>query len=132
MFVFRFPSDFVYQGAVHGMTVDPNIHTSVSNFNTHTSFLHPSHDVANYANSLLFIIYTFSGYEQPFYVSIDIRSEEVFATLLILRALKGDERDQSAEEDLRKVDPHGGNLDIDYQHPRQHIIRTSPLLENAR
>lgn len=132
MFVFLFASDFVYQGAVHGTTVDRNTHTSVSNFNPHTSFLHPSHNVANYANSLLFIIYTFSGYEQPFYVSIDIRSEEVFATLLILRALKGDERDQSAEEDLRQIDPLGGNFDIDYQFPRQHIIRTSPLLEDAR
>ena len=88
---FLFASDSVYQGAVHGMTVDPNTHTSVSNFDPHTSFLHPSHNVANYANSLLFIIHTFSGYEQPFYVSIGIRSEEVFATLLILRALKGDE-----------------------------------------
>ena len=51
------------------MTVDPNTHEPTSNFDTHASFHHPSHDVANYANSLLFVIYTFSGYEQPFYVS---------------------------------------------------------------
>ena len=132
IFVFLLDSDLICQGAVHGMTVDPNTHTSVSNFNPHTSFLHPSHNVANYANSLLFIICTFSGYEQPFYVSIGICSEEVFATSLILRGLKGDERDQSAEEDLCQVDPHGGSTDIGYQFPRQHIIRTSPLLENAR
>ena len=132
IFVFRLGSDFVYQGPVHGMTVDPNTHTSVSNFNPHTSFLHPSHNVANYANSLLFIICTFSGYEQPFYVSIGIRSDEVSAALLIPRALKGDERDQSAEEDLCQVDPHGGNTDICYKLPRQNIIRTSPILENIR
>ena len=91
IFIFHFAADSVYQGTVHGMTVDPNTHTSVSNFDPHTSFLHPSHNVANYANSLLFIIYTFSGYEQPFYVSIGFRGEEVFAALLMLRALEGDE-----------------------------------------
>ena len=57
------------------MTIDPN-NIPVSNFDTHTSFLHPSHDVANYANSLLFIMCSFSGYEQPFYVSRDICTNE--------------------------------------------------------
>ena len=58
-------------GPVHGETIDPNTHNATSNFDTHTSFAHPSHDAANYANSLLFIVYTFSGYEQPFYVSLN-------------------------------------------------------------
>ena len=51
---------------VHGLTTNPETHKAVSNFDVHTSFLHPSSDAANYANSLLFIVYTFSGYEQPF------------------------------------------------------------------
>ena len=53
-------------GPVHGETLNPDTHQEVSNFDVHTSFLHPSGDVANYANSLLFVVYTFSGYEQPF------------------------------------------------------------------
>lgn len=75
------------------MTVDPNTHKAVSNFNTHTSFLHASHDVANYANSLLFVLYSFSGYEQPFYVSREIGFQGVLSILLTLRAHLGDERD---------------------------------------
>ena len=53
-------------GPAHGRTVNPKTHIAVSNFDTHTSFLHPSSGAANYANSLLFIVYSFSGYEQPF------------------------------------------------------------------
>lgn len=72
-------------GPVHGTTVDPNSHVPVSNFDIHTSFLHPSHDVANYANSLVFIMYTFSGYEQPFYVMSEIyRPKKTFAISTIV------------------------------------------------
>ena len=53
-------------GPVHGETINPHTHKAVSNFDVHTSFLHPKGDVANYANSLLFIVYSYSGYEQPF------------------------------------------------------------------
>ena len=56
-------------GPVHGDTVDPNSGRVTSNFDTSSSFAHPRHDAASYADSILFIIYTFSGYEQPFYVS---------------------------------------------------------------
>ncbi|CAF9934066.1 MAG: hypothetical protein ALECFALPRED_005836 [Alectoria fallacina] len=72
-------------GPVHGTTVDPNTHVPVSNFDIHTSFLQPSHDVANYANSLVFIMYTFSGYEQPFYVMSEIhRPKKTFAISTIV------------------------------------------------
>ena len=50
-------------GHVHGENVGS------SNFDTHTSFTHARHDAASYADSLIFIVYTYSGYEQPFYVS---------------------------------------------------------------
>lgn len=56
-------------GSVHGETVDPTTLKVTSNFDTHSSFAHARHDVASYADSLLFIVYTYSGYEQPFYVS---------------------------------------------------------------
>ena len=67
-------------GRVHGQTVNPETHQAVSNFDVHTSFLHPSGDVGNYANSLLFIVYTFSGYEQPFCQST-LLSYSIFGTL---------------------------------------------------
>lgn len=56
-------------GPVHGETIDPTSGKATPNFNTHTSFAHARKDTASYADSILFIIYTFSGYEQPFYVS---------------------------------------------------------------
>ena len=56
-------------GPVHGETVDPSTGKVTSNFDTHSSFAHARHDAASYAESLLYIVYTYSGYEQPFYVS---------------------------------------------------------------
>ena len=40
-----------------------------SNFDVHKSFSRPSHSVANYSGSILFIVYSYSGFKQPFYVS---------------------------------------------------------------
>lgn len=62
-------------GSVHGETVNPTMGTATSNFDTHTSFAHSRKDTASYADSILFIVYTFSGYEQPFYVSRDFETE---------------------------------------------------------
>ena len=56
-------------GPVHGTTMDPVTRQPLSSFDPHVSFAQSSSDVANYANSLLFVVCTFSGYEQPFYVS---------------------------------------------------------------
>ncbi|KAL8898588.1 MAG: hypothetical protein Q9207_006621 [Kuettlingeria erythrocarpa] len=55
-------------GPVHGETVDPDTLSKTSNFDTRTSFAFARDDPASYAESLLYITYTFSGYEQPFYV----------------------------------------------------------------
>lgn len=55
-------------GSVRGETVDPNTQGKTSNFNTHSSFAFARNDPASYSESLLYICYTFSGYEQPFYV----------------------------------------------------------------
>ena len=63
-------------GAVHGETVDHGKVTS--NFDTHSSFAHARHDAASYADSLIYVICTFSGYEQPFYVSrIPLRCHQI-------------------------------------------------------
>ena len=56
-------------GPVHGETVDSINGKVTPNFDTQSSFAHPHHDAASYAESILFIVYTYSGYEQPFYVS---------------------------------------------------------------
>ena len=56
-------------GPVHGETVGSISGNMTSNFDTHTSFSHARHDAASYADSLIFIVYTYSGWEQPFYVS---------------------------------------------------------------
>ena len=56
-------------GPVHGETVDSTTGNVTPNFDTKSSFAHPQHDAASYADAILFIVYTFSGYEQPFYVS---------------------------------------------------------------
>jgi L-asparagine transporter-like permease len=44
--------------------------SQTANFNVHTSFSNPSRDVANYTDSFYFILYAFSGFQQPFYVSL--------------------------------------------------------------
>ena len=57
------------RGPIHGETVDPTTAKVTSNFDTHSSFSHARHDAASYASSLIYVVYTYSGYEQPFYVS---------------------------------------------------------------
>ena len=61
-------------GAVHGVTIiDRTTQTGPSNFGLHTSFAYATKDFASYANSILFVLYTFSGNEQPFYVGFSYR-----------------------------------------------------------
>lgn len=55
-------------GPVHGQTVNPTTHKTTSNFDPHSSFAFARDDPAGYASSILFVVYCFSGYEQPFYV----------------------------------------------------------------
>ena len=92
-------------GPVHGETINPNTHKVTSNFNTQTSFSHPSHDPANYANSLLFIVYTFSGYEQPFYVGTNPKHGRALSDVGRL----GNERGLPTKENLRQINNDGGD-----------------------
>ena len=56
-------------GSVHGQTVtNDTSQTGSPNLSAHTSFAFATKDFASYGNSILFVIYTFSGNEQPFYV----------------------------------------------------------------
>ncbi|KAI9699148.1 MAG: hypothetical protein M1836_003338 [Candelina mexicana] len=71
-------------GPVHGKNVDPLTGKVTPNFDTHSSFAHAPDDVASYAQSLLFIIYTYSGFEQPFYVLSEVKEpKRVFAKTTI-------------------------------------------------
>ncbi|KAK5651815.1 hypothetical protein OQA88_11683 [Cercophora sp. LCS_1] len=55
------------------------------NFDTDNSFATPKHDVGSYSNSFLFIVYTYSGFEQPFYVLAEVkRPRKVFPKYTLL------------------------------------------------
>ncbi|KAL8816447.1 MAG: hypothetical protein Q9223_004542, partial [Gallowayella weberi] len=67
-------------GSVHGETTDPKTQIKTSNFNTHSSFAFARNNPAAYSQSLLYISYTMSGYEQPFYVLSEVyRPRKYFA-----------------------------------------------------
>ncbi|KAI4212920.1 MAG: hypothetical protein LQ351_004445 [Letrouitia transgressa] len=67
-------------GPVHGQTVDPKTLKSTSNFDTHSSFAFARGDVGGYASSILYVVYSFSGYKQPFYVLSEVyRPKKYFA-----------------------------------------------------
>ncbi|KAI9778081.1 MAG: hypothetical protein M1839_008385 [Geoglossum umbratile] len=50
-----------------------HVSTASTNFNTHHSFAGKARDAATYGDCLVYILYTYSGYEQPFYVLGDVR-----------------------------------------------------------
>lgn len=45
-----------------------------TNFDTHKSFSRPSHDAGSYARSIVYVVYSYSGFKQPFYVSATLHS----------------------------------------------------------
>lgn len=56
-------------GSVHGETIiNSSNQSGPANLAVGTSFAYGRKDFASYANSILFVIYTYSGTEQPFYV----------------------------------------------------------------
>ena len=60
-------------GSVHGQTItDVANQTGPGNLNAHTSFAFAKNDFSTYANSILFVVYTFSGNEQPFYACANL------------------------------------------------------------
>ena len=74
-------------GEVHGMTItNSTTQTGLANLDPHTSFAHAKSDFASYANSLLFVFYTFSGNEQPFYVRTGLQNIFQLVLMLLLGA----------------------------------------------
>ena len=70
-------------GGVHGMTItNTTAQTGPANLDPHTSFAYAKSDFASYANSILFVLFTFSGNEQPFYVRISLQN--IFQLVLML------------------------------------------------
>lgn len=62
-------------GPIHGETITNSItQTGPPNLDPLSSFAHATRDFASYANSILFVLYTFSGNEQPFYVRNTLQS----------------------------------------------------------
>ena len=43
-----------------------------ANFDPHKSFLDPKGDAGSYARSIVYIVHSYSGFKQPFYVSISL------------------------------------------------------------
>lgn len=71
-------------GSVHGETITDRVtQTGSSNLDIHTSFAYARKDFAGYANSILYVVYTFSGTEQPFYVRTISRKNLVVCLLMI-------------------------------------------------
>lgn len=48
--------------------------SALENFHTDRSFAKPNHGLANYVQPFMFIVYSFTGFEQPFYVLHEVRS----------------------------------------------------------
>ncbi len=70
-------------GLVHGETITDSItQTGPANLDLHTSFAHARRDFASYTNPILFVLCTFSGNEQPFYVRNRLQS--IFQLILML------------------------------------------------
>lgn len=64
-------------GNVEGYTIDPDTHTKTSNFQVHSAFATSSNDAAGFISSFIQILYTFSGFEQPFNVSRGFRVDGI-------------------------------------------------------
>ena len=60
---------------------------SRDNFSTHTSFDHARGNVADYSASMLLVVYSFSGFKQPFYVSFDPIQETTCHLLITNRCI---------------------------------------------
>jgi amino acid transporter len=59
---------FAYRGGANFQSKIPSLHSN-SNFSTKSSFSNPTKSVGDYTFALLDILFAYSGYEQPFYVS---------------------------------------------------------------
>ena len=54
------------------------------NFKTSNSFAHPTGDAGSYARSFVYVVYSYSGFKQPFYVISDLCSSHLTLKLTLL------------------------------------------------
>jgi len=64
---------FAVRGGANFSQAQPSTKLGNGNFDTKTSFSDLSKNVSSFTTSFLYILYTYSGYEQPFYVCCDYR-----------------------------------------------------------
>jgi Amino acid permease len=58
---------------------------NATNINFHQAFAAPRHDLGSYVESLLFVLFAYTGYEQPFYVLTEVRQpKRVFPFYTVL------------------------------------------------
>ncbi|KAI4181528.1 MAG: hypothetical protein LQ346_006757 [Caloplaca aetnensis] len=64
-----------------------------ANYNTRTSFTRPSNDAGNYARSIVYVVYSYSGFKQPFYVLSEVSqpkkrfAKATIATMLLIAVM---------------------------------------------
>ncbi|KAL8813032.1 MAG: hypothetical protein Q9223_007147 [Gallowayella weberi] len=64
-----------------------------TNFATHSSFAGPSHDAGSYARSIVYVVYSYSGFKQPFYVLSEVShpkkrfAKATIATMILVAVL---------------------------------------------
>ncbi|KAL8856831.1 MAG: hypothetical protein Q9178_006548 [Gyalolechia marmorata] len=64
-----------------------------ANFATHNSFARPRDDIGNYAISIAYVVYSFGGFEQPFYVLSEVShpkkrfAKATIATMIVIAIL---------------------------------------------
>ena len=67
-----------------GASLGSNSAVPTNNFDVHTSFSQPRKDVPSYATSLVYALYPYTGFMQPFYVLSEVkRPQGVFAKATI-------------------------------------------------
>jgi amino acid transporter len=95
-------------------------HIGGQNFSSPTSFADRSRNWSSYTESLLVVMYSYSGYEQPFYVSPGRVAD---FHVLTYRDL---ERGVQTEEDVCQDRHHNHALHHTSLHARQRCLRTPP------
>ncbi|KAL8770393.1 MAG: hypothetical protein Q9209_003819 [Squamulea sp. 1 TL-2023] len=64
-----------------------------ANFATHKSFVRPSDDAGSYARSIIYVVYSYSGFNQPFYVLSEVSqpkkrfAKATIATMILVAVL---------------------------------------------
>jgi len=83
-----------------------------TNFDAHTSFANPRGAPATYANSFIYIIAAYSGFKQPFYVSIPRVASSSFGRQEADGCGVGAQRSATSSKDFRSSDYHSNGYGV--------------------